>query len=291
MRAQKTFGQSATGSTRRWRLAFSRFPQVFILHQRRRPPRDESRNNQPHRLQALILSGGSVNNACTANIDSAVGIAPAVVQPATQPSSAASMWGIWRARTPAPARSRSEPKASVGTASPRDTAPKTDHECSRTSRTSTTSLRAAASVRGGAVLNSPTDSHHERTSSGDFNNSLSSTGFDRLKTVLVRSSTGWPPTNCASCHGARGRGLAKVTIETTLSGCQRGTGRLTPDSNRRRQPLNTTRSNMAGPVEASYQIMQPRIKGADVGEPGYGGYLDAFVTKDYQSARNLCGSG
>jgi hypothetical protein len=49
--------------------------------------------------------------------------------------------------------------------------------------------------------------------------------------VLVRSSTGWPPTKCASCHGARGLGLAKVTIETTVSGCQRGAGYLAPDSN------------------------------------------------------------
>ena len=71
--------------------------------------------------------------------------------------------------------------------------------------------------------------------------------IDRSKTVLVKSSTGWPPTNCApSCHGARGRGLAKITIETTLSGRRRGAGRLTPDSNRRLKPLNTTKSITAG---------------------------------------------
>jgi hypothetical protein len=47
----------------RWRLTFSRFPQVLMLHQRRRPPREESKNNQPHRPHALIRSGGTVNTA------------------------------------------------------------------------------------------------------------------------------------------------------------------------------------------------------------------------------------
>jgi hypothetical protein len=177
-------------TARRWRVAFSRLPHVLMLHHRRRPPRDESRNNQPHRSHARIRSGGSVKNAWTASSASTVGIASGAAESATRSSRALSTFRTTPADIPAPARSRRMPKRLGGTGTPRDTASNTAHACSRTSRTSATSFRAAASVRRGALLSNPTDLHHESTSDGDFNSSLSATGFDRLNTVLVRSKTG-----------------------------------------------------------------------------------------------------
>jgi hypothetical protein len=77
-------GQFAGQAVWRWRLAFSRFPQVLMLHHRRRPPRDESRNSQPHRPHARTRSAGSVNSACTDSSDNASGIAPGRAQSAAR---------------------------------------------------------------------------------------------------------------------------------------------------------------------------------------------------------------
>jgi len=74
------------GSPCRWRLAFSRFPHVLMLHQRRRPPREESRNSQPHRPHARTRSAGNVNSARTASSANASGIAPGTPQSAVRPS-------------------------------------------------------------------------------------------------------------------------------------------------------------------------------------------------------------